>query len=336
MKTLVLGFSVTAEKDGFVEQAQLRLSGPEAHMLVKAGMGGMQPYHGHYLFPWIIARHAPDAIVLDIATPAFRNFSVSQEPYKAALHSALRLCRDRDIRLGLLDLPRIDVDYADDWVTSYNAQLCAELGLPYRAVPLTDGLLRDEVHPTPDGQAIYADALLDLMGRTAPVPALPGDLTEGLPWFDAIAVDDIAPPALSRKRIDRGGLVTEMVEIAAGETLELDLGGEVRVCGLTSRMGPRTGTLELTMAGRSLRQESYDQFCYYDRVGAVLFGGQTASAAQICDRLRVTQLPGLPSTQLRKGEADTGPRLGALGHIFIETDSPRARPRPQDQKGTSL
>ncbi|SPF81785.1 SGNH/GDSL hydrolase family protein [Pseudoprimorskyibacter insulae] len=327
MKILVLGFSVTVENNGFVEQARARLSGPDAPVLVKTGMGGMQPYHGRYLFPSIIERHQPDAIVLDIATPAFRNFSTSQAPYKASLHSVLRTCRDQGIRLALLDLPRNDVDYADDWVTRYNAKVCARLGLPHHIVPLTDGLLRDEVHPTSEGQAIYADVLLDLMGQAALVPELPPEMIENLPWFDAVAVDDIAPPELPREHIDRGDLAVELVELAAGQTVEIDLGEPVKVCGLTSRMGPRTGTLELRMGGSTLRQASYDQFCYYNRVGAALFGGQNASAAKVCETLRITQLPDLPDVALRKGEADTGPRLGGLGHLFIETDAPRcARP----------
>ncbi|MGR3378669.1 SGNH/GDSL hydrolase family protein [Salipiger abyssi] len=318
MKILVLGFSVTAEKAGFVEQARARLGGTGVSELVKTGMGGMQPYHGRYLFPSVIAQHTPDAIVLDMATPAFRNFSVSQDPYKSALHSVLRLCHERGIRLAVLDLPRTDVEYSDDWVTRYNARLCADLGLPYLAVPLTRGLLRDEVHPTAEGQETYAEALLELMGQTAPVPALPPTLTEGLARFDAIAVDGIAPPTLPREHIDRGELRVEMVEIAAGQAIDISLDGPIRVCGLTSRMGPRTGWLELTMRGSTLRQASYDKFCYYNRVGAALFGGQNAGGAITCDRLRVTQLPDQPDVALLKGEVDTRPRLGALGHIFIE------------------
>lgn len=289
MKILVLGFSVTAEKTGFVEQARAQLNGPNAPVIVKAGMGGMQPHHGRYLFPGIIAQHAPDIIVLDIATPAFRNFSVSQAPYKSAFHSVLRLCQDRGIRLAVLDLPRTDVDYADDWVTAYNAKLCADLELPYRAMPLTDGLLRDEVHPTPEGQAIYAEALLELFPQAAPV-TLPSDLIEGLPYFDAIAVDDIAPSNLTRKRIDRGDFAVEMVELPAGSTIDFDLGGQVKVCGLTSQMGPRTGWLLLHMDGATLRQLSYDKFCYYDRVGAVLFGGQNVNGAKMCSTLKIEQL----------------------------------------------
>ncbi|WP_146591385.1 SGNH/GDSL hydrolase family protein [Puniceibacterium confluentis] len=317
MKILVLGFSVTAEKQGYVETAIARLPAGTDLQIVKAGFGGMQPYHARYLFPGIIAEHAPDAIVLDHATPAFRNFSVSHDPYRNAFLSILRACTERGIRLAVLDLPRNDVDYADDWVSRENAELCAALNLPYHRVPLTEGLLRDEVHPTAQGLETYADALLSLIPQAAPVAVAPG-LVSALPRYDAITVTQMAGPAFARQVIDRGNFVVTLVELAAGADIRLEFADPVRVCGLTARMGPRTGLLGLDMDGSTLRQMSYDKFCYYDRVGAFLFGGQNAGGARTCRVLRIEQLPDLPETELLKGTKNTDSRVGALGHVFIE------------------
>ena len=317
VKILVLGFSVTAEKDGYVELAKANLPAGADLQIEKVGFGGMQPYHGRYLFPGLIADHAPDVVVLDHSTPAFRNFSVSREPYQNAYLSFLRECAERGIRLAVLDMPRTDVDYTQDWVTEYNVQICAQLGLPYKRIELTEGLLRDEVHPTDAGKIVYADALMDLIPRAAAVK-LPEGMAQDVPRYGAVTVDRLAGASLSRRRIDRGGFVVDMVELPAGQSLEIDLGGAAKVCGLTSLMGPRTGALRLHFGGGALDQLSYDKFCYYERMGAALFGGQNASGAKTCSNLRVEQLPTLPDVELLKGTKDTSDRIGALGHILIE------------------
>lgn len=116
MKVLVLGYSVTAEKNSYVEFAARDIADPDIQ-LTKVGYGGLQPHHARFLFPAVIAKENPDTIILDQSTPPFRKFTKDLADYEKCVLSVVRECKDRGIRLAVLDLPRTDVDYSEDWVT---------------------------------------------------------------------------------------------------------------------------------------------------------------------------------------------------------------------------
>lgn len=320
-KILILGYSVTAERPGLVGLAKDTLELRYNAEVVKVGLGGLQPYHARYLFPQIIEDHAPDILILDQATPAFRNFYSDQKDYLRSLLSTLRICSEQGIRLAMIDFPRTDVDYSNDWVSDCHDRVCTELGIPYRRVPLTDGILRDEVHTTEYGSRFYADILLEVVPLAQQINPDP-DYFNDVPYYSAVRVADIAPNSQIHT-VDRGGYSTDLVEIPAGETLTIPLDPPQRVCGFTAMMGPRTGVLEVEAGTIKRRQATYDQFCYYERMGAFVIneGAKSPPATE----LLVRQSPELPTTELLKGEKDTSPRLGAIGHIFTETHIPNKR-----------
>lgn len=316
MKILVLGFSVTAERPGYVEIATPELDKRFDAKITKIGLGGLQPYHARYLFAELVKTHDPDVLVLDHATPAFRNFYKDKDDYRRSLLSTLRECHIRSVRVVMIDFPRTDVDYANDWVSALHTELAATLGIPYRRVELTDGILRDEVHPTEFGRQHYAEVLIDCVARARRIEVAPGFFA-GTPRYGSVRVCDLVDTEGRLTRIDRGGFVADLVRIAENETLDIPLGQTLSVCGFTALMGPTTGTLKIVAGDLERQQVSYDQFCYYERLGAFLF--KQAGAAIPCTTVRLTQTDEIPSVPLLKGEKNTEPRTGAVGHIFTES-----------------
>ncbi len=315
MKILVLGYSGVAEQPGYVGKAKTDLELQPDVAVFKAGLGGMQPYHARYLFPQIIEEYDPNVVVLACATPAFRKFYNDRQDYRRSVLSILRECHDRGIRTAMLDLPRTDVDYSDDWVSRCHDDLCEKFGIPCHRIPLLPGMLRDEVHTTEYGTELYAEALKHLISQAAPVMATPEDFQD-VPRYSAVPVAGLFADR-DKYQIDRGGYKTDLVKIAAEETLDIQLPFPLRVCGFTALMGPRTGRLDLQIGKIRRSQMSYDQFCYYERLGAFVFDANTSS--QEVRELSIQQSNEVPSVQLLKGTKDIRSRIGAIGHIFTET-----------------
>lgn len=317
MKVLVLGYSVTAEGPGFVEIAAQKLGSGSAITLVKAGLGGVQPYHARHLFPSILRHHKPDAVILDQSTPGYRGFLRDRKEYFRSLHALLRDVQAQGLKFGFLDLPRIDVDFADDWVADYHARLAADYGVPQVVVPLQEGVLRDEVHPTDTGRGIFADALLSLLDRLAPLKG-PADRFADAPRYDALMATDLVGDHMPRYLLSRGGYDENMVLVGSGLTLTLPFGRPYVVRGFSGLMWPRCGAFEIRLADQTIHHQMYNEFCYYPRMGAVMFGAPHDLQRHTASWASFHQLPEQPDIPLRKGTVNTMPRLGAIGSIFIE------------------
>jgi hypothetical protein len=162
MKILCLGFSVTEQQPGYVDVIAEKLKGDTEIEVSRVGLGGLQPSHARYLFPSIIQGHKPDVIIIDHATPAFRNWTTDHNSYKNSLKSLLRECYECSIRILLIDFPRTDVEYSNDWVTAYHSELSGKLSIPHKIIPRKEGILRDEVHTTELGNIYYAEEILIL------------------------------------------------------------------------------------------------------------------------------------------------------------------------------
>jgi len=318
MKVLVLGYSVTAEGPGYVEIAADSLPPGSGIELVKIGLAGVQPHHARHLFPSILRDTQPDAVVLDQSTPAYRMLLQDREEYFRTLDFLLRLCLDRGLKFGFLDLPRTDFEFRGDWVSDYHQAIAVRAQVPRVFVERRPEMLRDEVHPTDAGRRIFADALLSLLPDLAPLRLDPASLRP-TPGYDALFATDFTPPHLPRLSLVRGGYRQDMVYIAQGRALTLDLQTPRVIRGFAALMGPRVGLFEIGINGTTFTHQMYNQFCYYQRLGAVLFGNINANQRYTTRWITFKQLPDLPDIALRKGEPDLGTRLGALGCLFVES-----------------
>ncbi|TMM49384.1 hypothetical protein [Sulfitobacter sabulilitoris] len=314
-KVLILGFSVTAETPGFVEQAGKLIGDGAAMTLRKVGLGGLQPYHMRHLLSEILDDVNPDTIIAEFATPGFRKFGRHPADHQNTLATLINACADRGIALALLDLPRTDVDAQTDWLFAMHKEFCATNGLPYLCIPDGDGLLRDVVHPNSEGVAVYARALADFLEhpRVTPGP----DRKRPVALFSAIHVSEHVPGRGDRlSTFSRSGYSVEMTPISVGETISLTIPAGMDLCGFTYLMGPRSGIVQYTDGHEDRRLRCYDQFCYYERLGAQIIDPVS------WDTISMTQLPDLPDTPLLKGEADTSDRIGQLGHLLTTGNTP--------------
>jgi hypothetical protein len=318
-RILVVGFSVTADKNGYVEVA----FGRDAEMLKQAellrvGLGGFHPAHIAPLLDLILDRNRPDAVIFEIATSSFRQFEAAEARHRLALGAMLNQCHLRAMPCALLDLPRTDVEPGADWAVALHARACTHFGLPYRRVEPAAEMFQDAVHPTPSGRDRMADALLDLIAALVEGP-------RAVPWpvqvpfrYSCLPIEAFAPNA-DLRRFERAGLDMQFAEVHPEAPQSLSLPGERGIAGLLAIAGPKSGHLRLTPSNGSARvMQPYDNFCYYERMYPLTFPPAAT------DGLVIEQLPQVPALELRKGTKDMGPRIGQIGALFV------AEPLPPD------
>ncbi|WP_146591383.1 SGNH/GDSL hydrolase family protein [Puniceibacterium confluentis] len=319
MKFLVFGFSVTAESDGYVERcAALCASAHPDHEVTKVAIGGLQPDHARHLVEDIVSKHKPDALIIEIATAVYR--LRPENPAQIADHTAgmealFEICRRRGMHCGILDLPLTGVQPDRDWMAATDAGLSARYRVPHRVVPLTEGTLRDNVHPNDAGKDMYAAALFDLIEEVA---ATPPDFSalKSRRQFGAYAISDVSVPGGVYRDFSRAGFREKMLSIPEGGTAEIQLPDRVSITGLIMLMGPTSGTFLIRMGEVGDRMHCYDRHCYYERVG-----GKPLKPT-VSDRITIFQDSALPPEELLKGDKDHGPRAGGITHILYETAVP--------------
>ena len=123
---------------------------------------------------------------------------------------------------------------------------------------------------------------------------------------------------MPRYLLSRGGYDENMVLVGSGLTLTLPFGAPYVVRGFSGLMWPRCGAFEIRLADQTIHHQMYNEFCYYPRMGAVMFGAPHDLQRHTASWASFHQLPEQPDIPLRKGTVNTMPRLGAIGSIFIE------------------
>jgi hypothetical protein len=318
MKVLALGFSVTAQYPGYVGIISSAWKDDADLDIIGVGLGGLQHYHTRYLFPAIINEHKPDVIIIDHATPAFRNWAsdiVGQQDYKKSMMSLLRVCCEHKVRVLLIDFPRADVDYNNDWVTIYHKEISDALSIPYKLLQLKDKILRDEVHTTKLGDIYYAEEVVQLIGQAALVTKLDlyADLLSDLPRYDSVLASEICVDKNEKVFFSRSGYSEYFIKINEGETIALDFGKKMLISGYSNLIGPLSGFMEMNINGKINRHLNYDQHCYYNRIKATIL-----SESVISSQLAIKQVPEIPDIKLLKGDKNFQKRIGAIGRILIQ------------------
>jgi len=315
MKVLVFGFSVTAESNGLVERcAAICASERPGIEVTKVAVGGLQPDQARHLIEDIVATHAPDALIVEIATAGYRlrkRTDAQIADHSATMEAVFSLCKDRGMRCGILDLPLEGINDADDWMAETDADFSKAYGVPFHREPLDMSILRDNVHPDEAGKDRYARVLFDLVVRVCDSSPDFSTITRRRS-FGAWAVRDLDIPNGTFREFSRAGFVAPMLELAEGRPIDINLPEPVMVAGLIVLMGPQSGTLRLMVGDTGDRTHCYDRHCYYARVNGKPLTPRVAS------RIAVVQTPDIPPEELLKGDKDFGPRFGGITHVLYE------------------
>ncbi|MEH6645926.1 glycosyltransferase [Sulfitobacter sp.] len=317
-----IGFSVTNDPIAYSESFETRHA-PSLGLAKtsRAAIGGVTPMLMRYLLDEQMMGDS-DLVVLELATSDARRFNdKNRDDHVLSVVSMVAKVLQSGRVPVLLDLPRADVDYADDWMSRSHAAIASYFGILRVDVPQKTGKqdfaeqnLRDVVHPTKAGAALYADLVAAALARgnmargRADLAASFADL------FQAVSAGDAAQGhGQSGYLHDARCYSVTGVEIPEGTTQEFSFGKQVWVGGITYLMAPQSGYLNLVLPDEAQQQiMAYDTYCYYERLGGTVFDAVTA------DRMTIHQPRQRPDIALRKGTPDDGPRCGRIMHLLID------------------
>lgn len=332
-KILFLGFSATAQKSGYFDKIKEMFSSKYADTikLTRVGLGGLQPYHVRYLFPPLIRESSADLIVLVIAASAFRKDSqfYSAEDHLMTMLSLIAVSRQQGCSVAVIDFFRDDVDYDDDWVSKLHHAICSKMDVPYlniaeeiyREAALREGLRSDGVHTNQKGSDYYgtriSEYLFSLMDNNSDRQNFVNrqDLSLFATAFDSIPCTSLVttPNQYATFFFERTGYAATLIEIAEGQSIELQLPEIKTVCGFSYLMHPLSGYVKYIIDGVHIEKFlTYDAHSYYPRIGAAVFAPSNAR------KIVFSQMEGLPPVKLLKGEVNDGPRIGRLGRVFVQ------------------
>ncbi|MFD2172943.1 hypothetical protein [Rhodobacter lacus] len=310
---LTVGFSVT-DQNSFVEFARHRCAraGRDKIRFDKVGIGAWTPFQLRHVMGQILALHkGANHLVFEIATSQLRGMNRPREDHLATLRALCAAAVAHGAtRISFLDLPRIDVVEARDWLWQMHRSFAADHGLGYASVSLAKDMLTDDVHPTEAGKQIYTDAFMTLL-ETPEIPALARETLRSYPApWGSMSAAACASGAPETKAYGRGGFRQTLVSIPGGTEQRFVFPRPMQVVGYSMLRGPTTGALTLTAGTFTDRNDGYDNRCYYERLAVTQFEPQTVS------EITIRQEPEIPEIALFKGEKDLGPRVGHIGAIL--------------------
>lgn len=283
-----LGASVTLQKDGYrprLHELLLAQTG-RGHRPVVAGTGAMGSISGVFLMDDLVLRYGPDLCFVEYATSDV----VGTTPFThlgAVLEGIAGKLRKAGCEACLLYLYRANQEpgAANPVVAAYE-QVAGHYGVPsinvagwldelIRSGEVTEqAVLRDAVHTTPLGSVLTARAIargLELVAAAEPRarPRMGPLFAES---FARTRVVPATPDVLRERDRYRKALFRfayPYIEIDATNELRFTPDGDL--VGLVVVVGPESGFIEVDGAGRSDQYLLWDDHCYYDRLGTVIF-----------------------------------------------------------------
>lgn len=318
------GLSVS-ETPGFMDKLKSRFDDRE---ITKISFGGMHPNQVKFLFKDHLKKVDAKYIVLEWSTSAFRGWFTPKEYCTSFIFMIAAIIESKKIPI-VVDLPRSDVDYSNDWVVNFHTRILRDVGIPY--LDLTkkwnkhfcsySEFLVDGIHANQSGQSFYTSEIGDILDYVVSNPVKldvdnsvfdsASDITK-LFYCEKIANITIDNKNYQTQVFARSGYENELFIIPSGETIQLDTGSADRIIvGFTFMSGPDTGEFEISSEGtRLLQLQTYDQFCYYKRLNSTIFHKHVSSMV-------IRQSPVIPQVALRKGAANEEPRVGYIGDVFV-------------------
>jgi hypothetical protein len=315
-KVLVLGFSVTAERGGYADLVRegVRQAGIDVHV---CGVGGVNPLPLPVIYEGLLEQHGPFGhVFLEIATSVYgTQIADWWRDGLDVLYDLFSCIQASGAEPALVNLYRDDFKYPyhvfdmvlESLSRRFNVPLL-DLGaslLATQGVEFCRSLLRDVVHTTPQGSQYQAEAvsrfILDTIHARMKSRPFPQPLVRrrAVPFV-------CGGTSIEGADFHRSGLRVKHAVLPSGSTCAIKLPSNAQACGISFLSGPLSGELELRFESstRIDTVQAFDEHCYYERYNYRRFSPIR------CETVTCTQLPGIPSTKLRKGEPNLAARVG--------------------------
>ena len=318
-KILLVGFSVTADSNGYAEltKKMLQLADPSLKVDI-LGVGGVNPLPLTALFDLIfIEEMGYTDVVLEIATSIYGlKISSVEDEVIDVLYGILHRLQNAGVRVSFVNFFRDNFDYNYHIFDMIIESICARFDVKLldlgRKLWVSKGrnfcrtLLRDDVHTSETGanyQALsVASFILDFIADrkyrnfSFPPPRMVRKAVNCSKFSDSISL------------FSRSGLKCEVANIYELESINIELPIGRMLFGVSYLSGPRSGEIKLDFHDESsIAVQCFDEYCFYKRYNFSRFKPRR-SVGQVT----ITQLAGVPTQSLKKGIKDYSQRLGEI------------------------
>ncbi|MDP5143078.1 hypothetical protein ORJ00_10010 [Rheinheimera baltica] len=315
MNILFLGFSVTAEDNGYFKYIDI----PNAK-IEKVALGGVQPHHLAYLVGSILEKNNYDIVIFEIATAGFRSF-LSEQMYLFSLVYVLRVALSKGITPILLDIPRADLDIKNDWVFAINSKVSRLFDiLRFNISDVVDDIspyLRDGIHTNESGARFVGKYFSDAFNRLD-YRVNPGFLNPIFNVIDNVSLDLIIPleSGLDVIEFSRSGYSAVYSKLEGNtRKIKIQLSG-LFGHGVSYLLGPDTGVLKINDASKSINVTCRDEFSYYTRAGYNYFKDRELQGDVFIETLDI-----VPNVTLKKGFGSNERPVNYVGGLLVSSVS---------------
>lgn len=239
-KIAFYGASVTQQRNGFVNHFA-KLSKAK---VLKFGFGGMHLSDAGICFVDKVVETHPNICFVDWFSTWYMDQDGKFDLYIDAIVEKLQKI---DCRVIFLFFPQNKDLKVSDWKSFY--QTCKNYlknqGVEYISVyeileryPIEE-ILRDEIHTTKKGSELYAQEIFSYLQKSSPLPKA-----------------DIRPNIYSSLSV---------LPVKRSFDKELVLEGGCHIQGFFLKIGPWSGIVDISTGEISIKENTWDQWCYYGR-----------------------------------------------------------------------
>jgi hypothetical protein len=321
---LCLGYSVTEQKNGYVDCANEILTASKASFaLTKSGWGGHTLDTLAYCIDEIIGSGAFAGVLLEIFTSHIR--ALGAEQIRFYLDQLLAALAEARLPVGFVYMYDDEVKHDGDFLVGIITDYATKYGIPLLNLVAEirrydkaerDKLFFDVVHTTPPGAKLYAERVVAFLSSQPVRSDYIRHFSGVKRRLHAVPLASMcsSPPTFE---LARNGIPWRFYEIKEGASLSLSLPSAVQLTGAMLTYAPDAGEMRFENArtGEAASIVPYDSHSYYIRSG--FFPLNIGSVGDIVIR-QTANLP--PHTPL-KGEKYLGPRVGRISHLFYSSST---------------
>jgi lysophospholipase L1-like esterase len=297
LKIAYLGASITAQRRGWRPQLHemlCRETGRE-HQSISACVGAIGSVSGAFLAEELVVPHEPDLCFVEFTAGDYPGGHTPLRDVEPAIDGILRKLREVGCRPVLVHLPnRVDrpfepgLDLYDVYARVAErhgapwVDIAGPLGALVRDGALTgEAVFKDELHLTPEGGALVAEAIQRGLGEIAAVPS--AERAEPPPpderSFHRAKVVPARPDMLADPASATPGRFRFFYDFVEGGPFHVELEGEL--VGFMLVAGPEARRLRVDCDGESQEVDLVDEWSHSVRLAMAMLDRRCRAGARV-------------------------------------------------------